>query len=148
MTNIINPDAYACFSIRSSEKDTEEKLKNEILKIVDDFNKEYEGLAKATTSFAIHLPPFEKSQDDTIPKIGITAAQNVGIKAKVSSFHAGAETHIYANETNKNGEKFIPCLLGVADIYDMHCAQEHIDIKSFEKGYEFVKEMFKVFNQG
>ena len=147
MTNIINPQAYACFSIRSSEKSTEEQLKNEILNIIDDFNKQYEGLAKAKATFEVHLPPFEKSDDDTITKVGTVAAQNVGIKAKISSFHAGAETHIYANETNKNGEKFIPCLLGVADIYNMHSSDEYVDFKTLEQGFNFVKEMFKVFNQ-
>ena len=147
MTNIINPEAYAKFSIRSSEKDTEEKLKDEIIKTIEEFNRKYNGLATATATIAVHLPPFEKSDDDTIPKVGVKAAENIGIKAVVSSFHAGAETRIYANETNKFGERFVPCLLGVADIYDMHCAQEHIDIKSFEKGFEFVKEMFKIFNQ-
>lgn len=147
MTNIINPDAYACFSIRSSEKATEEKLKNEIQNTIDEFNKEYEGLAKATATFDVHLPPFEKSDDDTIAKVGVKAAENIGIKAIVSSFHAGAETHIYANETNKTGEKFIPCLLGIANIHNMHSSDEFVEIDSMQKGFEFVKEMFKVFNE-
>ena len=147
MTNIINPDAYACFSIRSSEKATEEKLKQEILATIDDFNKQYDGLAKASATFEVHLPPFEKSNDDTIAKVGVKAAENIGIKPVVSSFHAGAETHIYANETNKFGEKFIPCLLGIANISNMHCAQEYIEIESLQKGYNFVKEMFKIFNE-
>jgi len=147
MTNIINPDAYACFSIRSSERATEEKLKNEILSTIENFNKQYEGLAKASATFEIHLPPFEKSEDDTITKVGEKAAANIGIKAIVSSFHAGAETHIYANETNKKGEKFIPCLLGIANIHNMHSNSEFVEIDSMQKGFEFVQEMFKVFNE-
>lgn len=147
MTNIINPDGYACFSIRSSESKTEEKLKQEILDIINEFNKEYENLATAKATFEVHLPPFERSEDDTIPKLGIKACENVGIKACVSTFHAGAETHIYANELNQNGEKFIPCLLGIADIFNMHSSDECIDIESFRKGYLFLKEIFALFNK-
>lgn len=147
MTNIINPEAYACFSIRSSEQATEDKLKQEILATVDKFNEEYKDLATAKVTFEVHLPPFEKSDDDTIAKAGTEAAKNIGIKHCVATFHAGAETHIYANETNKNGEKFIPCLLGVADIYNMHSSDEYIDIKSFEQGYQFIKNIFELFNK-
>lgn len=147
MTNIINPEAYACFSIRSSEQATEDKLKQEVLAIVDKFNEEYKDLATAKVTFEVHLPPFEKSDDDTIAKVGTRAAEKIGIKHCVATFHAGAETHIYANEINKNGEKFIPCLLGVADIYNMHSSDECIDINSFAQGYKFIKEMFKLFNE-
>ena len=147
MTNIINPEAYACFSIRSSEQATEDKLKQEILATVDKFNEEYKDLATAKVTFEVHLPPFEKSDDDTIAKAGTEAAKNIGIKHCVATFHAGAETHIYANETNKNGEKFIPCLLGVADIYNMHSSEECIDIESFKQGYKFIKEIFNQFNK-
>lgn len=147
MTNIINPEAYACFSIRSSEQVTEDKLKQEILATVDKFNEEYKDLATAKVTFEVHLPPFEKSDDDTIAKAGTEAAKNIGIKHCVATFHAGAETHIYANETNKNGEKFIPCLLGVADIYNMHSSEECIDIESFKQGYKFIKEIFNQFNK-
>ena len=147
MTNIINPEAYACFSIRSSEQATEDKLKQEILATVNKFNEEYKDLATAKVTFEVHLPPFEKSDDDTIAKTGTEAAKNIGIKHCVATFHAGAETHIYANETNKNGEKFIPCLLGVADIYNMHSSEECIDIESFKQGYKFIKEIFNQFNK-
>ena len=117
------------------------------MKTIEEFNNQYNGLAKATATFEVHLPPFEKSDDDTIAKVATKAGNNIGIKTVVSSFHAGAETHIYANETNKLGEKFIPCLLGVATIHNMHSSDEFVEIESQIKGYEFVQEMFKIFNE-
>ena len=74
------------------------------------------------------------------------AGENLNIKLDISSFHAGAETHIYANNKNKHGITLKPTLVGLADVYNMHSANEQIDYKSYLKGYEFLKEFFKVFN--
>ena len=62
------------------------------------------------------------------------------------SFHAGAETHIYAKNKHKSDEKFSPFLFGVADIYNMHSNAEYMNIESFYKGYELAKEIFIEFN--
>ena len=77
------------------------------------------------------MKAFEKSNDETIPKICVQACNNTGIKGDVSSFHAGAETHIYAHEKNKHGEVLKPYLLGLADIYNMHSSDEMVNIESF-----------------
>ena len=94
-----------------------------------------------------HLPPFEKSDDETLINVAKEASKNLNLDVEISSFHAGAETHIYANNTNKYGKKLKPVLVGLADIYNMHSANEQIDYVSYLKGYELLKEMFVVFNK-
>ena len=45
MTNLINTDAYAIYSLRSADRKKEEELINKVRKIVDKFNKKYDGFA-------------------------------------------------------------------------------------------------------
>ena len=146
-TNIINTDARASYSIRSASTEKEEELKNIMVKCVEDFNKKYDGLAKAEINFEIHLPPFEKADDDSIPELHTKVCEGLGIQNEVSSFHAGAETHIYAHQKNAKGETFMPFLLGLADVYNMHSANEKVDYKTFLKGYDIIKELFIAFNK-
>lgn len=147
VTNVINTKAGAAYSIRSSSREYEKNLINEIKVIVDNFNKKYAGLAVAKMETSEHLPPFEKSNDETMINVAKEAGKNLNLDLDISSFHAGAETHIYANKQNKNGVKFKPVLIGVADIYNMHSSDEQMDYVSYLKGYELVKEMFRVFNK-
>ncbi len=146
-TNIINTDAKASYSIRSASPEKEDELKEIMKSVVKRFNEKYEELAEVEINFEIHLPPFVKVDDDRIEKVHTRACEKLGIKNEISSFHAGAETHIYANKTNKHGQKFRPFLLGLADIYNMHSAREKVDYKSFLKGYEIIKETFIEFNK-
>lgn len=146
LTNVINTKAMAKYSIRSSEENNEQQLIQDIQKIVEKFNEKYEGLAVAEFVAKSKMKAFEKSGDETIQKICVKACENVGIKGDVSSFHAGAETHIYAHEKNKYGQIFKPYLLGLADIYNMHSSAEMVNIKSFLKGYEFLEETFRIYN--
>lgn len=146
LTNIINTKAMAKYSIRSSELENENQLIDDIKKIVEKFNEKYAGLAKAEFVAKCKMKAFEKSGDESIQKICVKACENIGIKGDVSSFHAGAETHIYAHEKNKYAQTFKPYLLGLADIYNMHSSNEMVDIQSFLKGYEFLKETFMIFN--
>ena len=146
MTNIINTKAVAKYSIRSSEEANENQLIEDIKAIVEKFNKKYDGLAKAEFIAKSKMKAFEKSGDETIQKIGLEAGKKVGIEVEVSSFHAGAETHIYAHKTNKDGKVFKPYLIGLADIYNMHSSDEKVDYASYLKGYEFLKELFLIFN--
>lgn len=142
VTNIINTTADASYSIRSSSRQMEEELKARMLFEIDDFNNQYEGIAKAEITFEEHLPPFEKSEDEYIPILFETVAKKIGIKPEISSFHAGAETHIYANRTNAKGEKFLPYLVGLADVHNMHSAEENVDYKSILKGQELLSEFY------
>lgn len=147
VTNIINTDAKASYSIRSSSREHEEELKDLMRFQVDDFNKEYEGLAHADLTFEEHLPPFEKSWDNYVPQMFEVAAKACGVNAEIGSFHAGAETHIYANSINSKGEKFIPFLVGLADVHNMHSAEENVDYKSMIKGQEILRKFFEEFNK-
>lgn len=147
LTNIINTKAMAKYSIRSSEEENENQLIEDIQSLVENFNQKYNGLAIAKFTAQSKMKAFEKSDDDTIQKICVEACDNIGIKGEVSSFHAGAETHIYAHEKNKHGQVLKPYLLGLADIYNMHSSNEMIDIESYLKGYEFLKETFIIFNK-
>lgn len=139
MSNIINTSSFAHYSIRSSDLAAQNELIQKISAVIEEFNKKYQGLAKAEVEIEEHLPVFEKTDDDFLIKKAQIAAKNAGINLKISSFHAGAETHIYANRKNKHGTVFKPVLAGIADVYNMHSADEKIDIESYKKGYEFLK---------
>lgn len=146
VTNVINTDAHATYSIRSSQKENEDELIQIMQDTVNDFNKEYEGIATATIVFTEKMPMFEKNEDETIPKLFETVAKKVGIEPEISSFHAGAETHIYANKTNAKGEKFSPYLLGLATVCNMHSAAEYVDYKTMLKGQELLQAFFEAYN--
>jgi len=147
VTNVLNPYAEATYSIRSADLSKENELIDNVMKIVDEFNEKYKGIAKADAIFKQKMPAFEKSNDTYIPEIFEKTAKKLGIKYEINSFHAGAETHIYCQHKNANGETFIPYLMGLANLYNMHSADEKIDYKSFLKGYELLKEFFFEFNK-
>lgn len=146
-TNIINTLTEISYSIRSSDLNKEQELKDIMVDCINKFNEKYQGLAKAEIEFSIHLLPFEKSGDDLIPQVHTEASKLAGVKNSVESFHAGAETHIYAHNINKNGEKFIPFLVGSADVYNMHSSEEKVDYHSLIKGFEVLENFFYVFNK-
>ena len=110
-TNIINTDARASYSIRSASIEKEEELKTIMKNCVDNFNQKYKNLAAAEIKFEVHLPPFEKADDNSIPELHTKVCQRLGIQNEVSSFHAGAETHIYAHNKNSKGETCMPSYL-------------------------------------
>lgn len=146
ITNVLNTYGKVTYSIRSSSRKYEEELKDRMIFEVDDFNKEYAGVARASIKFEEHLPPFEKVDDDYIPILFEAAAKKTGVEPEISSFHAGAETHIYANNVNSKGEKFAPYLVGLADVCSMHSADENVNYKSIIKGQEVLQEFFKAYN--
>ena len=146
-TNIINTLGMASYSIRSASVAKENELKDLMKSIVDKFNEKHQGLAEAQIDFEVHLLPFEKADDDRIEKVHTKACETVGIKNDISSFHAGAETHIYCHNKNANGETFMPSLLGLADVYNMHSAAEKVDYKTLLQGYEVIKNTFVEFNK-
>ncbi|MEE3349441.1 MAG: M20/M25/M40 family metallo-hydrolase [Candidatus Gastranaerophilaceae bacterium] len=147
VTNIINQDALATYSIRSSSREKEEELKSLMKFHVDEFNAEYEGIAHADLKFEEHLPPFEKSWDNFVSQIFEASSNAVGVKPEIGSFHAGAETHIYANSYNSKNEKMLPFLVGLADVRNMHCKEENVSYKSMLKGQEILRQFFKDFNK-
>lgn len=146
VTNIINTYGKVTYSIRSSSRQYEEELKGRMQFEIDDFNKQYQGVAEAVLTFEEHLPPFEKVDDEYIPILFETVARKVDVKPEISSFHAGAETHIYANNKNSKGENFTPYLAGLADVCNMHSKEENLDYKSLLKGQELILEFFNAFN--
>ena len=147
VTNVINTDAHATYSIRSSRKDKENELIQTMQEVVDAFNKEYEGIATATITFTEKMPMFEKNADEYLPILFEAVARKVGLEPEISTFHAGAETHIYANKTNAKGEKFSPYLLGLATVCNMHSAREYVDYKSMLKGQELLQALFEAYNK-
>lgn len=147
VTNVINTDAHATYSIRSSRKDKENELIQLMQETVNDFNKNYEGVATATITFTEKMPMFEKNEDEYLPILFETVAKKVGVEPEISSFHAGAETHIYANKTNAKGEKFSPYLLGLATVCNMHSAREYVDYKTMLKGQELLQALFEAYNK-
>lgn len=147
VTNIINTYGKATYSIRSSNKQKENELKALMTTHVEDFNKNYSGIAEAKITFKEHMPMFEKVNDEYIPIMFETVAKMVGVTPEISSFHAGAETHIYANERNKSGEQFSPYLVGLATVCNMHSDKEYVDYKSMLKGQELLEKFFHAYNR-
>ena len=146
MSNIINTDAFALYSIRSSDKAKEAELIAGINKTVEKFNEKYGGKATVSVRFEEHIPPFEKSSDTTMIDTAKRAAAKIGLPLNVSSFHAGAETHLYAQKKNAAGVAFKPYLVGAANIYNMHSAAEYVETPSMDRGFDFVKALFDAFN--
>lgn len=147
VTNVINKKGSAIYSLRSSDSEAEKVLLSDIQKIVDKFNKQYQGVAEFKMTSAVKTKKFEKNTDTTIPEIAKKVGEATNLDVKVASFHAGAETHIYANEKNKYGKIFKPYLIGVATIKNMHSADEQMDYKTLIKGADFVYNLFREFNK-
>ncbi len=147
VTNIINTDAEATYSIRSSRKDKENELMELMQDVVDAFNEDYKDIAQATLEFVEKMPMFEESGDKLLPQLFTKVAQEAGIEPEISCFHAGAETHIYANEKNANGELFVPYLVGLATVCNMHSASEYVDYKTMLKGQKLLEALFIEFNK-
>ena len=145
-TNIINTLGMASYSIRSASLEKEEELKNIMQSLVNEFNSKYAGLAEAEIKFETHLRPFEKADDDRVENVYRRACEKAGVNYEISSFHAGAETHIYCHNKNADGITFMPFLLGLADVFNMHSASEMVDYKTMLKGYEVLKDTFIEFN--
>ena len=146
VTNIINTHGTATYSIRSSSVKKEQELKDLMGFLVEDFNKEYSGMAKAQITFDEHMPAFEENEDRYIPILFEAVAKKEGLIPEISSFHAGAETHIYANMTNSHGEKFIPYLLGLASVYNMHSEKEYLEYKTMLEGQKLLRAFFEAYN--
>lgn len=146
MSNIINTDAFALYSIRSSDKAKEAELIANIEKTVEKFNDKYGEKATVSVSFEQHIPPFEKSSDTTMIDTAKRAAEKIRLPLNVSSFHAGAETHLYAQKKNKAGVAFKPYLVGAANIHNMHSAAEYVETPSMDRGFDFVNALFGAFN--
>ncbi|MCQ2913754.1 MAG: M20/M25/M40 family metallo-hydrolase [Alphaproteobacteria bacterium] len=147
MCNIINTDAYALYSIRSSDKKKEAELLDEIKTIQTKFQQKYKGLADIVVECTETMKPFEKSSDETLINVARKAGENLGIKMNITSFHAGAETHHYAHQKNKFGKILKPVLMGAGNVYNMHSAKEYVEKDSMEKAFVLLKEIFTLFNK-
>lgn len=142
MTNIISQEAYSVYSLRSSDPEAEKELLDKIKKNIDNLVAKYERRIKIDIIVQKHLKPFVKSNDETLTEVVKKSAQNLNIEAKVSSFHAGAETHVLSNEkTNAKGEKFLPLLVGIANIYNMHSSEESLDWQSLVLGRDWLRDI-------
>ena len=135
MLNVIATKAEIAYSIRSSEPDNEKELLDLIKQAAQDLNDKYKSLIEIEADIKLHMQPFVKNEDDFLTQIIVKAGKKCGINSVPSSFHAGAETHILANEMkNADGEAFNPVIIGVADLVDIHSPNEQIDWQSFLKG--------------
>ncbi len=144
--NIINTRAYAHYSIRSSNPWVEKELIDAYKNIAKGIEQKYKGLVTIEISEVQHLLPFEKSDDNTLINVAKTAAKNLDISLNITTFHAGAETHVYSHKQNSSGQTFKPVLLGIADLEGLHSREERMSISSYLKGYELLKEFFVQFN--
>ncbi|MDD3593258.1 MAG: M20/M25/M40 family metallo-hydrolase [Candidatus Gastranaerophilales bacterium] len=140
--NIIATNAFASYSIRSSELKNQQELIDKIQRSTNRLNKKYSGKITIESKFEEHLKPFVKDNNDEFVAVVLSSAHKLNIPAKVSSFHAGAETHVMQNDKlNANNQKFKPLLLGIADIYNMHSNNEKVDHQSLIKGRDWILEI-------
>lgn len=144
--NIINTDARIAYSLRSSEPESEQELINKIKQTVSETNKKYSGKIDITMTVEQHLKPFVKSEDSFLCDVIQKAGELTKISCPPGSFHAGAETHVLANEKlNAKNEKFIPVIIGVANLENIHSSDEKIDWESFINGRKWLEDIIVTF---
>lgn len=144
--NVIATDARVSYSLRSSQPDNEQELLNLVSSAVRDLNEEYRGLISIDIEIKPHLKPFTRSEDDFCAKLIMRAAGNLNIKCTPSSFHAGAETHVLANEKeNRYNEPFNPVIVGLANLENIHSSDEKIEWESFLTGRKWLEEIVSGF---
>lgn len=140
--NVITSEAAIAYSLRSSQPDNEAELITLIKNAVDALNAKYSGLIRIEFDVKHHLLPFVRNEDTYLSDVIVKAAERCGIYCTPSSFHAGAETHVLANEKkNYYGELFNPVIIGVADLENIHSADEKIDWQSFLRGRKWLEEI-------
>jgi len=143
--NIISSEAQIAYSLRSSEPENEEELLAIIYQAKNEIQQKYGDLIKIDLEIQKHLKPFVKSDDDFLIKSIIKAGINQQMTVVPEAFHAGAETHVFANEkTNSKGEKFVPVIIGLANLFDIHSSDEKIDWKSFLEGRKWLENIVKI----
>ena len=144
--NIISSEAQIAYSVRSSDPENEDELLEKIKNTVVELSAKYFGLIKIDLEIKKHLKPFVKSTDNFLTDVIIKAGEKQNLKITPSSFHAGAETHIFANEKkNASGEVFIPVIAGLANLENIHSSDEQIDWQSFLTGRKWLEEIVFTF---
>ncbi|OGH97283.1 MAG: hypothetical protein A2039_03065 [Candidatus Melainabacteria bacterium GWA2_34_9] len=144
--NIISSDAQMAYSLRSSEPENEQELLEKIKNIINKTNEKYSGLIKIDLEIYKHLKPFVKNEDTLLTDIAIKAGAKQNLKVVPSSFHAGAETHVFANEKkNASSEAFIPVIAGLANLENIHSSDEKIDWQSFLLGRQWLEDIVSTF---
>ncbi|GEM_PF-413172 len=144
--NIISSEAQISYSLRSSEPENEEELLNIIKNLVEKTNAKYAGLININLEIKKHLKPFVKNPDIFLTDTIIKAGAKQGLDIKAGSFHAGAETHIFANEKkNSSGEVFNPVIIGLANLENIHSSNEKLDWESFLTGRKWLEEIVSTF---
>ena len=140
--NIISSEARSAYSVRSSDPENEEELLNIIKNLVEEANDKYCGLININLDIKKHLLPFVKNPDSFLTDIAIKAGLKAGLNIQPGSFHAGAETHVFANEKkNAFNEPFNPVIIGLANLENIHSPDEKIDCKSFIIGRKWLEEI-------
>lgn len=142
--NIISSEAGISYSLRSSSPQKEDELLEVIKNIISKTTEKYAELINIELEINKHLKPFVKPDNDELIAIITKSADECGIKSKVSSFHAGAETHVLANEkVNAFGKQFKPLIIGAANLKSIHSKDEQIEVESFLKGKEWLVSIIK-----
>jgi len=148
MLNVIPSEAEISYSIRSSDPENEKELIEKIKHLAKETNKKYDYQINVNVEVQHHLKPFVKSDDDTLVSVILESAKANNIKSKPLSFHAGAETHVLANEMkNAKGESFTPVIIGIANLENIHSSDEKIEWKSFIKGRKWLQDIVVNFAQ-
>jgi len=146
-TNVLNTKAMQSYSIRSSEPDNEKELINYIKEQVKKLNSKYSKLIKIDIDVITHLKPFVKGSDEFLSNVIVKAGEKYSFNCRPARFHAGAETHIYAEKTNVRNETFVPVIIGLANMKNIHSADEKLDWKSFLEGRKWLEDIVVTFTQ-
>ncbi|MDD3012496.1 MAG: M20/M25/M40 family metallo-hydrolase [Candidatus Gastranaerophilales bacterium] len=144
--NVINTQASQSYSIRSSDPENEKELLNYINEQVKMLNVKYAGLIKIDMEVKTHLKPFVRSNDEFLSNVIMKAGEGYDFDCQPSSFHAGAETHVFANEkANAKNQAFVPVIIGLANLENIHSADEKLDWNSFLTGSKWLEDIVTTF---
>ena len=76
------------------------------------------------------------------------AGEGYDFNCQPSRFHAGAETHVFANEkTNAGNEVFVPVIIGLSNLENIHSADEKLDWNSFLTGSKWLEDIVATFGR-
>lgn len=118
-------------SIRSSNKEEEDKLAKKIYKLANNYS--------YCSEILVHFPAWEYMENSKIRDTSLkTYEQLFDKKMKIAIVHTGLE----CGALKKNYPNLEIISLG-PDIYDIHSVKERLDITSTERTYTFLLELLK-----
>lgn len=123
-------EVYACHLLRSSVSKSLDDLLDNVFEIFNDNN----FVTKSHSGY----PAWEHKKDSKFRQIIKETADNMNFPCKFEGIHAGLECGIFFEANPK-----LDIVSFGPDIFDIHTPSEKMSISSFNRCYEFVKELIQ-----